>query len=74
MTLIVWSTIHRSRVSSKNGLGLRECVIYNDPKMAAGEGSTSTLELELKFGGTTHASDVCIRTQDTHFVYVALVS
>ena len=54
--------------------GLRECAIYNDPKMAAGEGSTSSLELELKFGGTTHASDVYIRTQDTHFVYVDLVS
>ena len=40
--------------------GLRELegVIYNDSKMAAGEGSTSSLELELKFGGTTHASDV----------------
>ena len=32
--------------------------VRNYPKMAAGEESTSSLELELKFGGTTHASDV----------------
>ena len=30
----------------------------NYPKMAASEESTSLLELELKFGGTTHASDI----------------
>jgi len=75
MTLYGPQYTGRARVSSKIYIwagawqGFGECVIYNDPKMAAGEGSTSSLELELKFGGTTHASDVHIRTQlDIHFV------